>query len=95
MPWRPQSRFMFSVFRLPRKLKGRGMDALVIGCSQPWFWQGCTGCFMHSKKHNDGWMHWSPYALGTRTLLWSGQGFAGQCMHLENEHYHGLGMKVD
>ena len=32
------------------------------------------------------WMLWSPYALGTRTLLWFGDGCSGHCMPLEQEN---------
>ena len=37
-------------------------------------------------------MHWSPYALGTRTLLWFGHGCTGHRMLSTHERYSGLGM---
>ena len=40
------------------------------------------------------WMLWSPYALGTRTLLWFGHGCSGHRMLLEHERYYGLGIVV-
>ena len=44
---------------------GLGMDALVTVCS--WNTNAIMGW---------AWMHWSPYALGTRTLLWFAHGIA-------------------
>ena len=38
------------------------------------------------------WMLWQPYALGTRTLSWFGQGCSGNPMLLEHERYYALGM---
>ena len=62
---------------------GLGMDALVIVCS----WS--TNVIMVWA-----WMLWSPYALGTRTLSWPGQGCSGHRMLLEHERYDGLGMNA-
>ena len=60
---------------------GLGMDALVIVCSRNMnvimVW---------------AWMLWSPYALGTRTLLWFGHGCSGNRMLSKHERYYGLGM---
>ena len=60
---------------------GLGMDALVTVCS----WN--TNVTMVWA-----WMLWSPYALGTRTLLWFGHGCSGHRMLLEHERYYGLAM---
>ena len=60
---------------------GLGMDALVTVC--PW---NTNGIMVWA------WMLWSPYALGTRTELWSGHGFSGHRMLLEHERNYGLGM---
>ena len=53
---------------------GLGMDALVTVCS----WN-TNGIMVWA------WMLWSPYALGTRTLLWFGHGFSGERRPLEHE----------
>ena len=37
-------------------------------------------------------MHWSPYALETRTLLWLRHGRTGYRMLVKHEHYNGFGM---
>ena len=58
---------------------GLGMDALVIVCS----WN--TNVIVVWA-----WMLWSSYALGTRTLLWFGQGCSGHRMLLQHERYCGL-----
>ena len=60
---------------------GLGMDALVIVCFRN------TNVIMAWA-----WILWSSYALGTRTLSWSGHGCSGHRMLLEHERYHGLGM---
>ena len=60
---------------------GLGMDALVIVCSRN------TNVIVVWA-----WMLWSPYALGTRTTLWSGHGCSGHRMLSEHERYCGLGM---
>ena len=39
-----------------------------------------------------GWMLWSRYVLGTRTLLRFGHGCSGHRMLLEHERQYGLGM---
>ena len=57
------------------------MDALVIVCS------GNTNEIMVWA-----WMHWSSYALGTRTRLWFGRGCSGHRMLWEHERDYGLGM---
>ena len=62
---------------------GLGMVVLVSAC----FWN--TNVIMVWA-----WLFWSPYALGTRTLLWFGHGCSGQRMLLEHERYYGLGMVV-
>ena len=58
-----------------------GMGALVTVCS------GNTNVIMIWA-----WVLWSPYALGTRTLLWFGHGCSGHGMLWEHERYHDLGM---
>ena len=79
---------VYSLFRFSDRMllkhelyDGGGMDALVNVCS----WN--TSVIMVWA-----WMIWLPYALGTRKLLYFGRGCSGQCMLLEQERYHGLGM---
>ena len=60
---------------------GLGMGALVTVCS------GNTHVIMVKA-----WVLWSPYALGTRTLLWFGHGCSGHRMLWEHELYYALGM---
>ena len=60
---------------------GLGMDAVVIVCSRN------MNVIMVWT-----WMLWSPYALGTRTLLWFGHGCSGNRMLSKHERYYGLGM---
>ena len=60
---------------------GLGTDALVIVCSRS------TNVIMAWA-----WMLWSSYALGARTLLWSGHGCSGHRMLSEHERYYGHGM---
>ena len=60
---------------------GLGMDALVTVCSRN------TNVIMVWA-----WMHWSPYALETRTLLWFEHGCTGHRMLSKHERYYGLGM---
>ena len=60
---------------------GLGMDALVTVFSQD------TNVIMVSA-----WMHWQPYALETRTLLWFGHGCTGNRMLSTHKRYYGLGM---
>ena len=57
---------------------GLGMGALVIVCS------GNTNVIMLKAR-----VLWSPYDLGTRTLLWFGHGCSGHRMFLEHERYCG------
>ena len=59
---------------------GLGMDALVTVCS----WNPRAIMVWT-------WMHWSPYALGTREQFWFWHGCAGQRMFLEHERNYGLG----
>ena len=65
-----------------KRYYGLGMDALVINA--------------FSRNTNVimvwAWMHWSPYALETRTLLWFGHGCTGNRMLSRHERYYGLGM---
>ena len=58
-----------------------GMDALVTVCS----WNTNVVIMW-------AWMLWSPYALGSRTLLLFGHGCSGHRMLLEHERYYDLGM---
>ena len=58
-----------------------GMDALVSICS----WN--TNVIMVWAR-----MLWSPYVLGTRTLLWFGHGCSAYRMLAKHERYYGLGM---
>ena len=60
---------------------GLGMDALVTVCSRN------TNAIMVWA-----WMLWSPYALGTRTLLWFEHGCFGHRMLSAHERYYGLSM---
>ena len=60
---------------------GLGMDAVVTVCS----WN--TNVIMVWA-----WMLWSPYALGTRTLLCFWHGCCGHRMLLEHERYYAFGM---
>ena len=60
---------------------GLGMDAPVTVCS----WN-TNGIMVWT------WMLWSPYALGTRTLLWFGDGCSRDRLLLEHERNYGLGM---
>ena len=60
---------------------GLGMDAMVTVCLRN------TSVILV-----EAWMHWSPYALETLTLLWFGHGCTGHRMLSEHERYYGLGM---
>ena len=60
---------------------GLGMGALDTVCS----WN-TNGVMVWA------WVHWTPYALGTRTESWFGHGCSGHRMLLEHERSHGLGM---
>ena len=60
---------------------GLGMDALVTVCC----WN-TIGIIVWA------WMHWLPYALGTRTELCFGHGCTGYSMPLEHERNYALGM---
>ena len=45
----------------------------------------------HERYHGaSAWMLWSPYALGTRALLWFGHGCSRHRMLSEHERYSGL-----
>ena len=52
---------------------------------------GNSECLLHFL-HSCLTMLWSPYVLGTRTLLWLGNGCSGHRMFWEHERYYGLGM---
>ena len=77
-----------------------GMDALVTVCS--WNTNGYYAFGMAALATVCSWntnviMVWawtlgSPYALGTRTLLWFGHGCCGHRMLLEHERYYAFGM---
>ena len=60
---------------------GLGMDALVTVC-----------CRNTNGIEVWAWMLWSPYALGTRTILLSGHGCSGHLMFLAHELHYCLGM---
>ena len=60
---------------------GLGMDSQVTVCS------GNTNVIMVWA-----WMLKSPYALGTRPLLWFGHGCSRHRMLWEHQRYYGLGM---
>ena len=55
-----------------KRSHGLGMDALVTVCSRN------TNVIMVWA-----WMHWSLYALETRTLLWLGRGCSGKRRQLD------------
>ena len=66
---------------------GLGMGALVTVCS----WN-TNGIWNTNVSMVWAWVHWLPYALGTRTELWFGDGCTGYRKLLEHEQNYGLVM---